>query len=202
MALQLSYHQNTYTPTDDFIPGNSTASNPVRFELAPAEGADLARMKSILVAVAGLVADGWAAGDQAAVIRAFETGAPAFVNTVERVHGLSVPVAMAKRVGLPVQDGQTDVPVVTGYDFSKVCGFSEMMTLTMQLAAEILKLSNKLQVDPRFFAQPSGSLPPVTAGPVTGTSATPAPQQSEGGATADGTTQAGSRPRTTSRRKS
>jgi hypothetical protein len=186
--MLLSYLQKTFVPGDDYVPGNSTATNPLTFGLAPAEGPDIARIKSVLVAAAGLNADSWHAGQQDAVIHAFTTGAPAFVNTITKITGLSIPAAMALRVGLPVPDGQDTVAIVNGYQFSRIVGFTEMLVLSMALAAEILKLSGSSHVDPRLFAQPSGLQPLGTATPAKGTNATSAPAPPEGSATAAGPT--------------
>lgn len=163
MAFKLSYRTSKYIPTDDLIPDNSKAAQPVEFDLAPAEGVDLARIKSVIVSNAGLTADGWSSAVQDAVIRSFETAAAAFVNTITGVRGLTIPVDMAVRVGLPVQEGATEVPIVNGLGFTRVCLFPEMLPLSFRLAAEILKLTNSLTVDPRLFEQPSGSLQPATA---------------------------------------
>ncbi len=184
MAFKLSYRTSTYRPTDDLIPDNSKAAQPVEFDLAPAEGVDLARIKSVIVSNAGLTADGWSSSVQDAVIRSFETAAAAFVNTIDKVRGLSIPPAMAQRVGLPIPEGATEVPIVNGLGFTRVCLFPEMLPLSFQLAAEILKLTNSLTVDPRLFAQPSGSLQPATADQGADSNAAGAPGTSDGKGTA------------------
>jgi hypothetical protein len=195
VAHQIPYQQKTYRPDDDLIAGNTTASNPVEFDLAPAEGQDMARIKSILVATGGLLAaDAWSAEVQRAVISAFETGAPAFNNTVEAIRGLTVPAALAKRVGMidQVVDPSAQIPVVNGVQFGRVGMFFPV--LAMQVAAEIVNLSNHANVDPRFFVQPSGSGGPATSNGTAGTADT-APQRPEGNGTA------GSRRRKTASRK-
>lgn len=170
MAYQLTYKRDTYKPSNKVIPGNETDSNPVEFDLAPAEGPDLARIKSLLIATSGIVGNvNWSPEAQDAVIKAFETGGPAFVNTIERVRGFTVPAAMAKRAGL-ILDMPTHVPegktapepnfnapiaIVTGLDFSRVCGFCPV--LGMMVAGEIVKLTQKTEVDTRFFELPGGS---------------------------------------------
>lgn len=198
VAFQVTYARDTFKPGDEVIPGNSVATFPVEFDLCPAEGPDLARIRSILMATAGLVNEqSWSPDMQAAVISAFETGAPAFINTVEAVRGMTIPAVMAKRVGIinevpnhvppgsstPVPNNDAPIPVTTGLHFSRICGFVNLCALSMQLAAEIAKLSNRTTVDPRLFAQPSGSGGPTTQGQ-TPTGAALAKSQPEGNGTA------------------
>lgn len=184
MAFQLSYRTSTFRPSDDLIPNNSQAAIPVEFDLAPAEGPDLPRIKSVIVSSAGLTADGWSSTMQDTVIRSFETASAAFINTITAVRGMTIPVAMAARVGLPVQEGATEVPIVNGLGFTRVCLFPEMLPLSFQLAAEILKLTNSLTVDPRLFAQPSGLQQPATASQGADMSATSAQDTPGGNGTA------------------
>ena len=183
MSHQIPYATDTFRPVSDLIPGNETANNPVEFDLVPAEGSDLARLKSVMFAAAGLVnTSTWTPEMQEAVIRAFETGAPAFVNKVEAVRGLTVPARLAKRVGIiqelpthvpegttaPVPNPKAPVPVLHGLSFSKVCGFVPAMAL--HVAMKIVDLSAQAEaIDPRFFGQPSGSGGPGTAGQTNGT---------------------------------
>lgn len=170
MAHQISYRRNTYKAPDTLIPGNSTSSDPVEFDLCPAEGIDLARIKSILVSTAGIAGDtAWSPEVQEAVIKGFTIGAPAFVNTVEAVRGLTIPAVLAKRVGIiqeiptHVAPGTTQVVpnfeapirIVNGLQFSAIAGFES--TLAMFVASEITKLSQLTSVDQRLFVQPSGS---------------------------------------------
>lgn len=175
MALHIPYHRKTFRPVNDVVAGNDHSDNPVEFDLAPAEGSELARIKSVIVAAAGLVDPGdWTKTMQDGVISAFETAAPAFVNTVEAIRGLTVPAALAKRVGIigdipkTVPQGQTEarpdanapIPILTGYQFSRICGFVPAMSL--HVALEIAALSQQTEVDPRLFVQPSGSGGPGT----------------------------------------
>lgn len=183
MAHQIPYHTDTFRPVSDVIPGNETADNPVEFDLVPAEGPDLARLKSVVFAAAGLTQESsWTPDVQEAVIKAFETGAMAFVNTVEAIRGLTIPAAMAKRVGIitelpthvpegttaPVPNPKAPIPVLHGLSFSKICGFVPLMAF--HVAMRLVDLSNKAEaIDPRFFGQPSGSGGQRTAGQTNGT---------------------------------
>lgn len=174
---QIPYYRETLRPISDVIPGNSEADNPVEFDLSPAWGADLARIKSLVYASLGLVSDtGWTPEIQAAVIAAFETGAPAFINTIEAIRGLTIPAAMAVRAGLlaeiptsvkpgdsgPTPDYNAPVPVTTGRQFSLICG--SVTPMALHVAMKVSELSQRAQVDPRFFVQPSGSGGPGTPG--------------------------------------
>lgn len=177
MSHQIPYHRDTFRPLSDLVPGNETSDNPVEFDLAPAGGGDLARLKSVVFATTGLVQDGsWTPEVQEAVIRAFETGAPAFVNTVESIRGLTIPAALALRVGIiqelpkhvPPGKAQVEpnpeapIPVVSGLGFAKICGFVPLMAF--HVAMKLVALSGKAEaIDPRFFGQPSGSGGPGTA---------------------------------------
>jgi len=201
MALHLSYATGTYRPPDDVIPGNAAAKDPVEFDLAPAEGADIARIRSILVAVGGTVSSQvqWGPAVQEAVVAAFSHGAPAFIDTVTAVRGLTVPAVMARRAGLirdlptrvqagagvAMPDPDAPVPIRTGLEFSRVCGF--VSGLAMHVANEIVQLTNKSGIDARFFARPSGSGGPEISAATSG-SATPAPNPPDAPATADAAT--------------
>ena len=74
MALHIPYHQHTFRPQHAAGQGD----RPVEFDLAPAEGPDQARLKSILFGTAGLVGGGegqrqdWSPATQDAVIAALE----------------------------------------------------------------------------------------------------------------------------------
>lgn len=170
MAYQIPYSGATYRPPNDLIPGNQAADNPVEFDLVPAAGADLARLKSVIYAAAGLVDGSWSPDLQAAVIAAFDQGGDVFARTVTAVRGLTVPAAAALRFGviseLPktadVPSGDPKAPVVisNGWDFSRVAGL--LTALALALAFEVAKLSKAEAVDPRFFGRPSGSSSPGT----------------------------------------
>lgn len=183
MSHQIPYSTDTFRPVSDLIPGNETNENPVEFDLVPAEGADLARLKSIMFASAGLVnTSTWTPEMQEAVIRAFETGKAAFIQTIEAIRGLTIPAALAKRVGIiqelpthvpegttsPVPNPKAPVPVLHGLSFAKICGFVPAMAL--HVAMKIVDLSGKAEaIDPRFFGQPSGSGGPGITGQMNGT---------------------------------
>lgn len=172
MAMHAKYVGTTFRPSNATLPGNESSDNPLEFDLVPAWGGDVARIKSIVYATTGLVQGGdWSPEIQAAVIAAFDSGAPAFINTITAIRGLTVPAVMALRSGqipeLPVAvdpaDGQTranhDAPiaVTNGVQFSRLAG--ALMTLALLVAMEIGKLTDKAErdLDPRFFGQPSGS---------------------------------------------
>lgn len=211
MSYQIPYHRTTFRPVNDLLPGNQDTDNPVEFDLAPAAGADLARIKSVVYATLGLVqGDAWTPDVQEAVIRAFDTGAPAFVNTVEAIRGLTIPAALALRVGiiqeLPkhVPPGKSSlepnpeapVPVVSGLGFSKICGFVPAMAL--HVAMQIAEISQKTEaVDPRFFGLPSGSGGPGTQDQKASTAGN-ARRRSKGKGTAAGQAPTGSQPAGTS----
>lgn len=161
MAFEVPYSTDTFRPViDDIVPGNATADDPLEFDIAPAWGGDLARLKSVVFATVGLAQDGdWSPATQAAVIKAFETGAVAFVNTITAIRGLRIPAAMAIRagilVGTPPGGPGAKVQVTTGEQFSRICG--ALTGTALHVATAIIKLSGKNEVDPRLFVQPSGS---------------------------------------------
>lgn len=165
MALHIPYARTTFRPR---LKGNAESERPVEFDLAPAEGADLARLKSVLFGGMGLVEHGdWSPATQDAVTAALDRGRAAFVHTVLAVRHLTVPAALALRVGLiqeipdTVSDGEArpdqdaPIPIRTGADFALVCGF--VVNLSFVVAMEILSLSNTADTDLRFFDSPSGS---------------------------------------------
>jgi hypothetical protein len=157
-----------FRPVNDLVPGNEFSDNPVEFDLAPAWGADLARVRSIITASIGLGQNGdWSPEVQKAVISSFEHGAPAFINTIEAVRGLTVPAVMAHRAGIipsvPHKPGTTtpdydlQVPIVTGRQFSRVCGAVPAMALNVAIKISQLTSEAQAATDTRFFEQPSGS---------------------------------------------
>ncbi len=204
MAFHVQYSGETFRPVNDQIPDNETSDNPVEFDIVPAWGPDLARVKSIVYAAAGLVQDkDWTPETQRAVIAAFETGAPAFLNTVTAIRGLTVPAAMALRAGvidtLPIkaETGQPDrtaaVAIQNGRSFMRIVGALPAMGL--HVAARIAALSNQAEQDPRLFKQPSGSGTPETASQAAGTTVAAARRRSRRrGTAARPSTKPGSRP--------
>ncbi len=176
--FEVPYATDTVRIAADLLPGNDTSDNPLEFDIVPPWGPDLARLKSLMLATTGLTDDGWSPAMQELVIKAFETGASAFVNTVTAVRGLSVPRAMALRAGIEIHDPKTQrVQITTGVDFSKVCGALQLAPIALHVAFQIVALSKKQDVDPRFFVQPSGSGGAATVG-AGNTSVTTAPNGS------------------------
>lgn len=162
MAFNVPYSNDTVRIPDAMVAGNSTADNPVEYDIVPAWGADLARLKSIMFASIHLAdnSPNWAPDVQEAVIKACETGARAFANTVTKVRGLTVPVSMALRAGL-ISDEQASqlvvgsVPITTGEQFTRIAG--ALAGHAFYVAMKIIELSGKQEVDPRFFEPASGS---------------------------------------------
>lgn len=198
MALHLKYITTTFRPGDDILPGNSTAAAPLEFDLAPAEGPDLARLKSIIVGTGGLTGDiPWTEAAQGIVVSSIVHGRDAYVNTVTAIRGLTVPAALALRAGLvdtegvpkkihragedPRPDLEAPIAVRTGYAFAKVCGF--MPGIAMTVAGKIAELTNAQAIDPRFFAPGFGSGEAATPAPKP-TTAEPAQPPPDGPATA------------------
>lgn len=182
MSYQIPYESATFTPDDDLIPGNAQADNPVKFDLVPAGGPDLARLKSVLFAAAGLTGDGnWSPDMQAAVIGSFETGSQVFERCIVGISGFNIPAALAVRVGILTQipvradadgkvrpDPKAPVPVTNGVEFAKIAGFQTALALAV--AFEVMKISRQVdKLDPRLFVRPSGSPSAETADGQTGT---------------------------------
>lgn len=182
MAYQIPYESDTFRPTDDLIPGNGNSDNPVTFEILPAGGPDLARLKSVLYASAGLTSNAvWSSEMQQAVIAAFESGAGVFERCVAAISGFNIPAALAVRVGilpaLPVRaddsgkvrpDPKAPVPITAGHEFAKIAGFQTALALSV--AFRIMEISRQVEkLDPRLFVPPSGSLSAGTPGAPTGT---------------------------------
>lgn len=176
MPYDVPYTEETYTPEDALVPGNSTSDRPVEFDIAPAGGADLARLKSIIYATAGLTSNGmWTDALQTSVEDAFRHGARVFEGTVLAVRNFTVPAGMAHRAGIwgqkdPPADRKEPFPITTGRQFAAVAGF--VSSIALSVAFHITALSGKVEgMDSRFFAQPSGSgsrgISPKTAGTAT-----------------------------------
>ncbi len=152
MSVSIPFTQETYRPL--CVTGNDTATDPVVFELQAVGGVNKARLKSMLIASAGLdEGAAWSPEVQEAVIKSFETGPGVFVEGVRRISGLTVPARMALAVGImPSLDGvdpETQIPIKSGYDFSKVSGFWPI--LAFEIACELSKISGQAEIDPRFF---------------------------------------------------
>lgn len=164
MSWHIPYSDQTYKPGDDLVPGNSSSETPVIFKILPAAGSDKARIRSIIMASAGLVERDWSPDTQRAVIEAFDQGGDVFARTIESIQGLSVPMKAAWRFGLADRPtdlkpddprGRESFPIVVGFQFAKIAGL--LTTLSLMLAFEIGKLSNDAEsIDPRFFGRPSG----------------------------------------------
>jgi len=176
MAYHVPYETDTVFPPNDLVAGNETSDSRVEFDIVPAWGSDLARIKSIVYAASGLAQwRDWTPQMQESVIAAFDSGAPAFQNTVTTIRNLSIPSIMAKRAGLILEvpskvdetsgqivpDPKAPYQVLTGLAFSMVVGALPAMGLFV--ASKIVDLSNKAEADPRLFGQPSGSGGPATA---------------------------------------
>lgn len=198
MALHIPYTGDTFRPSSKILPGNDTAEVPLEFDLVPPWGPDLARVKSLIYATLGLIdAADWRPEVQAAVTRAFDTGAPVFANTITAIRGLTVPAAMAVRAGLltdlpqTIVDGQArpdhakPIPITTGQAFSRICG--ALPALSFQVASELSKLAEQAEraMDPRFFEPPSGSSGTATDVQEAATSVATARRRSGKRATAD-----------------
>lgn len=207
MAFHVPYATDKQKIPNGLIAGNEAADNPVEFDISPAWGADLARLKSVVIALTGVADErdlsvgNWTPAMQEAVIKAFETGAPAFINTVTAIRGLTIPVPMALRAGIipavPPSGPATLVPITTGEEFSRICGHSELTGIALFLAFKIVALTGKQDIDTRFFAQPSGSGGPGTQ-PATTTTAGSAPSTSRRRGTAASRVKTASQPAGTS----
>jgi len=174
MAYQIPFHRDVYVLPDQAVPQNSQSQTPVRVTLVPPSGPDLARLKSVVYANTGLmdqVDDNWTREQQLAVISAFETGVPVFINTVLLVENLSVPAGMAKQAGIiptlptkpdqeaanqTIPDFDASIQIRTGHEFAMVAGY--LPVIAFYVAIRLLALSGKLSnLDARLFAPPGGS---------------------------------------------
>ena len=176
MALHVPFTQQRYQVEDTLIPGNSTDPNPVVFHLSPAQGPDRARLRSILFATGTLSDDlqEWDQRTQDAVIASYGRGGQLFIATIDKVEGLTIPGAMAKKTLLVPSDKWDEVPddatipIRSGTDFGMVSGY--LLALSFSVAMEILKISKLLDnMDRRLFDLPSGSPSPEKPQPTPGT---------------------------------
>lgn len=173
MAHHIPYTEATITAPDFLVSGNEANDAPVQFVIAPAEGLDRARIRSIVGAVEGLSTTiGWAPRIQEAVQSAFRTSRGLFVNTIVEVRNLTAPAALAKRVGIITEipmrpsasdgalapDPQSPIAITTGAHFDLVAPF--LLALGVWVALEIDRLSSSAAIDARFFGPGSGSSTP------------------------------------------
>jgi hypothetical protein len=206
MAHQIPYHGDRYQPPNEVIPGNATSDSPVIFHLNAAWGADLARIRSVIQAIGGLAdMTTWTPEQQDTVLKAFESAAGAFQNTVARIEGLTVPAAMALRAGLltelpkrvpagggePQPDPDAPIPVTNGLAFGRIWAAPPVLPMALVVAMKIGELGTEAQIDPRFFAQPSGSGGPGTRKRTASTAKRVRPTSRRRG-TADGPAKTGS----------
>lgn len=189
MSYTVPFHEDEYTPHS--IPGNRDAATPVRFWLSAAGGPDLARLKSILYASGGLASEtDWSGTLQRDVAAAFVHGAELFENTVDKIEGLTVPASLALKAGIlqadptkPPIDREAKIPIVTGRQFSRVCGW--LTVLAFEIALQIAKLSREVDADTRFFG--SSTTSPKTPTPASGSAPGAAKRRGPRGIAASGT---------------
>jgi hypothetical protein len=158
MPYEIPFHRETFRPI--CIPDNQDSPAPVEFEISAVGGPGRARLKSIIVATSGLAQDReWSEAVQQSVIASFEHGAPVFAEAVEAIRNLTVPGALAQKVGL-IPAGTPpppSVPITSGAQFARVCGYFPLLAFEVALA--IARLCAQAEVDPRFFAWLSTSSP-------------------------------------------
>lgn len=126
MPYAVPYATDTLRIPNAMIPGNETSDNPVEFDIAPAWGPDLARLRSVVSAADALSRDtgdngSWTPAVQDATIKGFEVGAPAFANIILAIRGLTIPVQMALRAGVlptiqPGMAADAQIPIMSGVD--------------------------------------------------------------------------------------
>lgn len=153
MPSEIPFHESTYRPL--CLKGNKDADHPVEFDINAVGGPSRARLKSIIMATAGL-AQGmdWSPATQDSVIAAFQTGGPVFSDGVSAIRNLTAPAALCLKAGLltelpPGTTRQSQIPIVTGREFAAICGY--MPILAFEVAMEISKLCGRAEVDPAFF---------------------------------------------------
>lgn len=190
MAHTIPFFREPFTPKT--IQGNAESDVPVVFFLSSAGGPDLARIKSILYASINLTHEAnWTPEVARNVASAFASGSDLFVSTVEKIQGLTVPAALARKVGLDVDakaKDDTEIPVTTGTAFARVARYSPL--LAFEVAMEISRITKDEQIDPRLF--PSLTTSPETPAGTSGNAPSVRNARARRG-TADGpTTPAGS----------
>lgn len=188
MAYRIPFHRVAYRP--ESLPGNVDSDAPVEFDLSPVGGGELAKAKTLVTALGtlGLVDAGWTAQHERTVVEGLKSAPDLFKAGIDAIRGLSVPAAMAVKVGLlpKVPDGLTpdsDVPVTTGEQFVRLVPYQT--ALALELVMRLVKLSTDADIDPRFFGSPTTS--PATRANGSG-SAPPAPRPRGRRATAAGAT--------------
>lgn len=150
MSATVPFNQETYRPKS--ILGNQTADKPVEFELSQVGGTDLVRLKTLMFALGGLgLTTDWTPAMQDSILSAFQNGPGVFVNGIDRIRGLKIPVAMAVKVGLFASkpDGVDEFEITRGDQFAKILGFQTVLGL--EIAMELAKLSTEGEMDLRFF---------------------------------------------------
>jgi len=203
MSATIPFANETFRPL--CIKDNATATDPVEFELVAVGGVSRARLKSMIVATEGLsdARGAWSPAMQDSVIKAFAEGPGVFVEGVRGIRGLRVPLSLAAHVGIISEipagaDPASEMPIVSGFEFSRVAGFWPI--LAFEIAMALARLSGQAEIDPRFFdwLSTSAGLMPAkrrgTAGPV-------GSRRAGNGIAGSGTVPATSR-KDTSRRKS
>jgi hypothetical protein len=188
MPFTIPFHRLPGFRPKTSIPGNDISDAPVTFDLSMAAGPDHARLKSLLSATAGLASplQQWTPDVQRAVTEALRSSSQLFVDTVDKIVGLSVPAVLARRLSLVVDASRKDddpVPIESGHAFARVAPY--FPALALEIGFEIMSLTVKGAVDPRFFDSRS-ALPASGAKP--NGSATPAQTPSAADATAGSAT--------------
>lgn len=189
MAYRIPFHRVAYRP--ETIPGNTESDTPVEVDLSPVGGVELAKAKTLVTALGtlGLVDAGWSGAHERTVVEGLKSAPDLFKQGIDAIRGLSVPAAMAVKVGLlpKVPDGLTpdsDVPVTTGEQFVRLVPYQT--ALALELVMRLVKLSTEADIDPRFFASPTTS--PATRANGSGSAPPAAPRRGRrataGGATA------------------
>lgn len=154
----IPFHETTYTPKS--IPGNETADKPVTFTLSQVGGPDLMRLRGLVYATAGFAhLNGWNKDVQANVLDAFRESPTFFVRGIDAIANLSVPAALARKVGLSTEGKDGDlletVPIKNGVQFAAISG--HVIPLAFEIAMQIATLSSDAEIDTRFFGLASGS---------------------------------------------
>ena len=163
MAHEVPYSERTLLLVDELIGGNSTDPNPARVTIQPANGSDLAQLRSMMFAIESIQKGGaWTSQMQKAMEDAFTHGARVFAAVVISMENYSIPALMAHRCGLLPDRPTTEearkkqIPITTGIEFSKICGI--VSSTAAWIAGQVCILSGDVQkVDDRFFDLGSGS---------------------------------------------